>query len=255
MSLKLCFVIACSSIVYLFCSLAAKANDQCSLPTTVDGQRYLSELKQRIGRNFPIATKNPERTKVRFFVLPDGFVKGVALEEPTNTPVDLACLDSVFSALPFPPPPLFIAPMPPPSLPPSSLKLPPPPDSEGSTDPTRFLGCNWYTISFNDLEIEPAQNLSKKPHKFALLVIPLEVLYRYPGTFTRSELDSPSNTLHADKGKVDISKIELLRCQWSVFYRDHQKASKEEILNWSTEIAKPIALSAVIARQKTASAH
>lgn len=189
--------------------------DFCQPPFTKSGIEFQATIKERIERNLPSGVVIPQKAMARFFVLPDGFIRDVSIVSPSTLTADLECLDAVYCASPLPTPPIFrTAPAPAPA---SRLVNP------------ASLGAGVYTFSFSPTA--PGQD---SVPEFVYYKIPKEVLYRYPGLFSKAELDSPSNK----KSIPDMTteRLEYLRYQWATFYRDNAKATREQILQWSHEI-------------------
>jgi hypothetical protein len=64
-----------------------------------------------------------------------------------------------------------------------------------------------------------------------------QVMRRYPGRFTLSEMHSLENLRGIPKGQVN-SRVHLsaIRKEWNQFYKNHPNATKQQILDHATRV-------------------
>lgn len=87
-------------------------------------------------------------------------------------------------------------------------------------------------ITFNSETPLKFESPRKKDNKgTAFYLIPIEVLKRYPGLFSESELISPSNLVYATDEDCYIYR------QWTKFFLEKPNASKSEIFQFSKQWA------------------
>jgi hypothetical protein len=130
---------------------------------------------------------------------------------------ELTCIDAIYSASPLPPPPAVRAPLPPPPM--------------GGLLPPDYLGRGMYSFTF-PAQIKKRSPKSKSvisPNHFEYLLIPREILFRYPGLFTASEIESESNKLKIHSNSLP-DFLDNARYQWAQFYNQQPHATKSEIL-------------------------
>ncbi len=197
----------------------------CFPPYTGDEMNYLQTIRERFGRNIQENAAISHDIGIKFFVMPNGIIRDASLINPSNTAADLACLDAVYCASPLPPAPLL------------REGLPPPPWGKFEWPSNFGYGIREF-YPRNELV---DRRLAREPdlktdREYDFHRIPLETLYRYPGAFTRSELDSSANLRHVDLKTMNGQKLETLRYQWVTFYVDHPQATKEQIADWAKEI-------------------
>lgn len=81
----------------------------------------------------------------------------------------------------------------------------------------------------------------KHPHNKGKVVVhhavEQNVLKRYPGRFTTSEMHSIENLRGIPKGQVN-GRVHLseIRKDWSKFYKDYPNATRQQILNHATKV-------------------
>ncbi len=196
--------------------IAVGTGDVCRLPEPPpDFVKYMDQMRDSFYRN--LSTPVTRDVTIRFFLTSDGVIRDVLIQNSCGDKnVDLSCVDAAYCASPLAAPPYWRIPLPP--APQSGLL---PPDAAGS---------GIYTFTFTQ-----DKNASLNPTKeFDYLLIPKEVLFRYPGIFTSNELDGKSNKLQI---VPTLGILENSRFQWVKFYKNNQHPSKEDIIHWSNEIA------------------
>lgn len=193
-------------------AVQSRGDADCILPDPPEVfVSYMKEMKERFYRNLPKLSISKDVT-IRFFLTSKGFVRDVSLVKSSgDSNVDLACIDAAYCASPLATPPLF------------RCALRPPPGS--SVYEPNDYGEGTYTFTFN--KSEPRKGSSDQmAEKYIPLAIPKEVLFRYPGLFKLSELQSTTNLLVVD---VNPTLLELIRFPWSVRYTGLNPASKDEL--------------------------
>jgi len=64
----------------------------------------------------------------------------------------------------------------------------------------------------------------------------VRVLKKYPGVIAESELHSLENLRGIPKGVNAETHLSEIRREWNTFYKQHARATKEELLDKATEI-------------------
>ncbi|MCD0442250.1 hypothetical protein LO763_01245 [Glycomyces sp. A-F 0318] len=86
-----------------------------------------------------------------------------------------------------------------------------------------------------------ANFFGKHPHLKGKVVVhhavEQQIMKRYPGRFTASELHSLQNLRGIPKGQVN-SRVHLseIRKEWNQFYKDHPNATRQQILDHATKV-------------------
>ena len=63
-----------------------------------------------------------------------------------------------------------------------------------------------------------------------------QVLKKYPGVITESELHSLANLRGISKGVNAETHLRAIRKDWNAFYRRHPHVTKQQLLDKATEI-------------------
>lgn len=189
----------------------------CSIPQpNPDYVALKNEMQEHFTRNLMPNAHLPRSATVKFFLTPEGQIRNAyILKSSGNKNGDLACIDAVYAASPLRKPPDNVGPLLPP---PGTLFLP----------PTQF-GSHNYTFEFK-APIKTGNGICQYP------VVPLEILYRYPGLFDEKYILSKENLLDFKTSRIDLEVIEFSRFSWEKFYRDKAKATREEVLDWAKQI-------------------
>lgn len=174
------------------------------------------EMQEHFRRNLMPNVYLPRSATVKFFLTPEGQIRNAyILNSSGNKNGDLACIDAVYAASPLRKPPITVGPLLPP---PGGLFLP----------PTQF-GSHNYTFEFK-------APIKVSDDSFQYPVIPLEILYRYPGLFEEKYILSKKNLLDFKKSRIDAEIVEFSRFSWEKFYRDKSEPTREEVLEWAQQI-------------------
>ena len=178
---------------------------------------YVHEMEQRFHRNLPPSLSLEHDVTIKFFLKADGVMRDARVPKSSSadTNVEMACIDAAYCASPLPAPPVVRGPLP---APPMEMLLPP-----------DFFGTGLYTYTFS---ARPAgrgtQHTAAIPRYYGHLVIPREILFRYPQQFTSAELEADSNKMRAAQ-TPSSDFLDKARFQWGLFYRLKPNATRTEI--------------------------
>lgn len=170
---------------------------------------------------------------VRYRVNPSGTYQDLNLNSSCwSIEGDVSAIEACWASLPLPTcPPTYTGPVLP--APPTAPFMP--------RDNTIVFSAEFKKIEERRTFTGAIQYFQKHPEKkkthFALHAIPLSVLDRYPGLFTREELTGEENVALWEKHSYDyVSSVQAHFERWYEFYYANKTSSRKAIIDLAKEI-------------------
>lgn len=205
-----------------------------STPTTPEFDAWQKAAKEAPHKYWqPYEFPEDRDCSVRYRVNPNGIYQDLNLNSSCwSIDGDVSAIEACWASLPLPTcPPMFTGPV-----------LPPPPTAPFMPRDNTLM----FSAEFNKKEERLTftgaieyfkKNPERKKTHFALHAIPLAVLDRYPGLFTREELTSEENVALWEKHSYDyVSSVQVHFERWHEFFYANKTASRKAIIALAKEI-------------------
>lgn len=215
----------CAQVVIVASELGTSSSKEeaCHIPeVSPNFRRYISNVNKICERNRECYFPLKKEVTIRFFLMEDGVVRDPQIVKSSGIRAhDLSCIDAVLCASPLPPPP--------------HKKLPPPPDPNLGVKESIWLDSlpdGPIAITFKPDENKSKFRLKewKDSQSLCLPLIPIEVNYRYPNTFSKEELFSKNNFKKLVLGPNIESSIINFRYPWTDYYQSNKSGNRKSIL-------------------------